>query len=352
MIRFECDYAEGAHPRVLERLTETNGEQTPGYGEDPYCEQARAHIRRLCQREDVAVHFLVGGTQTNTTVIAAALRPHQGVIAAVSGHVNVHESGAIEATGHKVLAVPSEDGKLTAQDVQGVYDAHWQDVTHEHMVQPGMVYISQPTENGTLYSLAELTALWETCQACGLLLYVDGARLGYGLMSPACDMTLADLARRCDAFYLGGTKQGLLFGEALVLGNPTLGQDFRYHIKQHGGLLAKGRLLGLQFSALLEDGLYFALARQADRLALDLRRAFEGRGYPMLFDSYTNQQYPILPDDLLAALAGEVAFSFWSKVDEGHTAVRFCTSWATRPEAVSALIAALDRCRENTTKDK
>ena len=343
MIRFECDYAEGAHSRVLERLTETNLEQTAGYGEDPHCARARAYLRRLCQDDSLDVHFLVGGTQTNTTVISAVLRPHQGVIAAESGHVNVHESGAIEATGHKVLAVPSGDGKLTAQDVQGVYDGHWQDVNHEHMVQPGMVYISQPTENGTLYSLAELTALWETCQARGLFLYVDGARLGYGLMSEACDMTLPELARRCDAFYLGGTKQGLLFGEALVLVNQELRRDFRYHIKQHGGLLAKGRLLGVQFCAMLEDGLYFTLARQADELAMDIRRAFEDRGYGVLFDSYTNQQYPILPDGLLAELEKEFAFSFWCKVDENHTAVRICTSWATQPEAVRVLIDALDR---------
>lgn len=343
MIRFECDYAEGAHSRVLERLTETNLEQTAGYGEDPHCARARAYLRRLCQDDSLDVHFLVGGTQTNTTVISAVLRPHQGVIAAESGHVNVHESGAIEATGHKVLAVPSGDGKLTAQDVQEVYDGHWQDVNHEHMVQPGMVYISQPTENGTLYSLAELTALWETCQARGLFLYVDGARLGYGLMSEACDMTLPELARRCDAFYLGGTKQGLLFGEALVLVNQGLRRDFRYHIKQHGGLLAKGRLLGVQFCAMLEDGLYFTLARQADELAMAIRRAFADRGYGMLFDSYTNQQYPILPDGLLAELEKEFAFSFWCKVDESHSAVRICTSWATQPEAVRALIDALDR---------
>lgn len=343
MIRFECDYAEGAHSRILTRLAETNLEQTAGYGEDPYCAQARAYLRRLCQDDSLDIHFLVGGTQTNTTVISAVLRPHQGVIAAESGHVNVHESGAIEATGHKVLAVPSGDGKLTVQDVQGVYDGHWQDVNHEHMVQPGMVYISQPTENGTLYSLAELTALWETCQACGLFLYVDGARLGYGLMSQACDMTLPDLARRCDAFYLGGTKQGLLFGEALVLVNKELRRDFRYHIKQHGGLLAKGRLLGVQFCAMLEDGLYFTLARQADELAMAIRRAFEDRGYGVLFDSHTNQQYPILPDGLLAALEKDFAFSFWCKVDESHTAVRICTSWATQPEAVQALTEALDR---------
>ncbi len=346
MIRLECDYAEGAHERVLRRLFETNLEQTPGYGEDAYCAQARARIRALCENEALDVHFLVGGTQTNTTVIAAALRPHQGVIAAASGHINVHETGAIEATGHKVLAVPSADGKLTALDVRRVWEAHWQDETREHMVQPGMVYLSQPTENGTLYSLAELDDLWQTCQDCGLFLYVDGARLGYGLMSPACDMTLPDLARRCDAFYLGGTKQGLLFGEALVLAHPALQRDFRYHLKQHGGMLAKGRLLGVQFEAMLEDGLYFDLARRADRLALDLRRALEERGYAMLYDSPTNQQYPILPDELVEHLEADFAFSFWKKVDQDHTAVRLCTSWATEPAAIQALIQAVDRWEE------
>lgn len=346
MIRLECDYAEGAHERVLRRLFETNLEQTPGYGEDIHCAQARERIRDLCGNPNLAVHFLVGGTQTNATVIDAALRPHQGVVAAASGHINVHETGAIEATGHKVLAVPSADGKLTALDVRRVWEAHWQDETREHMVQPGMVYLSQPTENGTLYSLAELDDLWQTCQDCGLLLYIDGARLGYGLMSPACDMTLPDLARRCDTFYLGGTKQGLLVGEALVIAHPGLQRDFRYHLKQHGGMLAKGRLLGVQFGAMLEDGLYFDLARQAVRLALDLRRALEERGYEMLFDSPTNQQYPILPDELVAYLEEEFAFSFWKKVDQDHTAVRICTSWATEPAAIQALLRAVDRWEE------
>ena len=343
MTQFTCDYTEGAHEAILRRLFETNLEQTAGYGEDPYCDRARRLIRDLCRDDRLDVHFLVGGTQTNPTVIAAALRPHQGVIAAASGHINVHESGAIESTGHKVLAVPSRDGKLSALDVRRVYQAHWEDETREHMVQPGMVYLSQPTENGTLYSLAELTALWQTCQDLGLFLYIDGARLGYGLMSPACDMTLPDLARRCDAFSLGGTKQGLLFGEALVLSHPALKRDFRYFIKQRGGLLAKGRLLGVQFCAILENGLYFDLARHADQLALDLRRAFEDRGYEMLYDSRTNQQYPILPDALLAALEKDFAFAFWAKPDGEHTAVRVCTSWATEASAVKDLIRALDR---------
>ena len=343
MFRFNNDYNRGAHPEILKALAQNNEESYPGYGADRWCERAQAEILKHLGGVKAQVHFIVGGTPTNATLIAAALRPHQGVIAAVSGHINVHESGAIEATGHKVLAVPSEDGTLSAQDVRRVYQAHWEDETREHMVQPGMVYLSQPTENGTLYSLAALTDLWQTCQELGLLLYIDGARLGYGLMSPACDMTLPDLARRCHAFSIGGTKQGMLFGEALVLSHPDLKRDFRYHIKQRGGLLAKGRLLGVQFCAMLEDGLYFDLARQADEHALTLRRAFEARGYPMLFDSYTNQQYPILPDPLLHALEEEFLFAFWSKPDPDHTAVRVCTSWATREESVQDLIRALDR---------
>ncbi len=344
MIRLECDYAEGAHPRVLRRLTETNFEQTAGYGEDDFCETARAQIRALCGGgEALAVHFLVGGTQVNTTVIAAALRPHQGVIAASTGHINVHETGAIEATGHKVLPIPSDDGKLTAAGIAQLWQAHWDDATHEHMVQPAMVYLSQPTENGTLYSLEELDAIWQTCQAKGLLLYLDGARLGYGLTSEACDMTLPDLALRCDAFTIGGTKQGLLFGEALVIRNKALNRDFRYLIKQHGGLLAKGRLLGVQFSAILEEELYFTLARQADEFAMTIRRAFEAKGCPMLYDSYTNQQYPILPDKLLRKLEKDFAFAFWSKPDKTHTAVRVCTSWATTKTAVERLLQRLEQ---------
>ena len=344
MIRLECDYAEGAHPRVLRRLTETNFEQTAGYGEDDFCETARAQIRALCGGgEALAVHFLVGGTQVNTTVIAAALRPHQGVIAASTGHINVHETGAIEATGHKVLPIPSDDGKLTAAGIAQLWQAHWDDATHEHMVQPAMVYLSQPTENGTLYSLEELDAIWQICQAKGLLLYLDGARLGYGLTSEACDMTLPDLALRCDAFTIGGTKQGLLFGEALVIRNPALNRDFRYLIKQHGGLLAKGRLLGVQFSAILEEELYFTLARQAGEFAMTIRRAFEAKGCPMLYDSYTNQQYPILPDKLLRELEKDFAFAFWSKPDKTHTAVRVCTSWATTKTAVERLLQRLEQ---------
>lgn len=341
MIRFENDYSEGAHPRVLQALIDTNTAQTPGYGVDSYCETARATVRRLCEREDIDVHFLVGGTQTNTIAICAALRPHQGVIAATSGHIAVHESGAIEATGHKVITLPSEDGKITAEQVAALVKAHREDATHEHMAQPAMVYISQPTENGTVYTLSELDALWRCCQSLGLLLFIDGARLAYALTSPAADMTLPELAARCDAFYIGGTKVGALFGEALIISNPVMGRDFRYILKQRGAMLAKGRLLGVQFDALLRDGLYFEIGERANAQALRLQKALSEMGVPLRYDSPTNQQFPILPDSVLARLSEKYAYSFWERTDATHAAVRFCISWATRDEDVDALIADL-----------
>lgn len=337
MVRFNCDYNEGAHPKVLEKLIQTNLEQTAGYGEDPYCEKAAELIRKLCNRPAADVHFLVGGTQTNLTVISAALRPHQGAISPDSGHINCHESGAIEATGHKVLSVPAVDGKLTAEQIQSVCDAHYGDSTHEHMVQPKLVYLSQPTEIGTLYSKAELTAVSEACKKNHLLLYMDGARLGYALCAPGNDLELADIASLCDAFYIGGTKLGALLGEALVITNGALKQDFRYLIKQKGGMLAKGRLLGLQFLALFEDGLYFEMARHANRLAAIIKEACVKKGYPFLTDSVTNQQFPILPDSALEKLSEKYAYSFWQKVDDTHSAVRFCTSWATEEKSVLQL---------------
>lgn len=339
MIRFECDYNEGAHPKILEKLLLTNEEQTAGYGLDAHCENARGMIQKLCACEQAAVHFLVGGTQANTTIIASLLRAHQGVIAAASGHISHHETGAIEATGHKVLTVPSADGKITAQQVRTMVEGHYADATREHNVQPGMVYLSQPTENGTLYNKAELTALYAVCKEFGLPLFVDGARLGYGLASPANDISIAELAALCDVFYIGGTKVGALFGEAVVITNPSLQTDFRYFIKQRGGMLAKGRLLGIQFETLFENGLYFEIAQHAVALALRLKDAFVEKGYTLLYDSHTNQQFPILPDAHLAALAEKYAFSEWTRVDDTHTAVRFCTSWATKSEAVDALIA-------------
>lgn len=333
---------EGAHPRILEKLMETNFVQTPGYGEDEYCERAREIIKEKCGAPDAYVQFLVGGTQTNMTVIASILKPYQGVLSANTGHINAHETGAIEATGHKVLALPSDDGKITAVQVQEAYDAHWADASHEHIVQPGMVYISHPTENGTLYTKDELKALYETCSKLGLPVFLDGARLGYGLMSEGTDLTWQDIAAYTDVFYIGGTKVGALFGEAVVITNPALTKDFRYMIKQRGGMLAKGRLLGLQFSTLLEDGLYEEIAGKAVKQAMRLKEAFVEKGYPLLYDSYTNQQFPIMQNSQLEQLQEKYSFELWTAMDEEYSAVRFCTSWATKDEDVEALIQDLD----------
>ena len=341
MIYFNNDYSEGCHEKVLEALIRTNLEQSPGYGEDAYCARAAQKIRALCGREDAAVHFLVGGTQANLTVIDAALRPHQGALCPVGGHINVHETGAVEATGHKVLTVPSDDGKITAQQVRQVVLAHRADASFEHMVQPKLVYISNPSEYGTLYSLAELEALWETCHELGLYLFLDGARLGYGLMAKDYDVTMADIARLCDVFYIGGTKVGALFGEAVVILNPALKEDFRYLIKQHGGMLAKGRLLGVQFDALMTDNLYFDISAHAIAMADQLRAVFAELGVAYLVPGITNQLFPILSDAVLEELAKEFSFSEIERVDENNRCVRFCTSWATKQENVDALCKTL-----------
>ncbi len=341
MIRFECDYTTGAHPKILEALVSTNGEATPGYGVDEHCEHARDMLRALCQAPEAGVHFLVGGTQANTTVIAAVLRPHQGVLCAETGHINVHESGAIEATGHKVLGLPASEGKITAGQIDLYCQEHFDNAAWEHMVQPGMVYLSLPTELGTVYTLAELEEISAVCRRRELPLFVDGARLACGLA--ASDAELPDLARLCDVFYLGGTKAGLLFGEAVVITNPNIDHDFRYLIKQHGGMLAKGRLLGVQFEAFLEDGLFLDIGKKEVSQALRLRRAFEEKGYPLFVNSPTNQQFPVLPDGHMAALEKNYSFEVWEKTDEGHTAVRFCTSWSTADEDVDALIADIQK---------
>lgn len=343
MIYFNNDYSEGCHPAILEALAKTNYEQTPGYGEDCYCAAAADKIRALCGREDLAVHFLVGGTQTNLTVIDAALRPHQGALCADSGHINVHETGAVEATGHKVLGLPSPDGKITARQVTETVRAHRADASFEHTVQPKLVYISHPTELGTLYSKAELEALSAACRELGLYLFLDGARLGYGLTSPGSDLTLADIARLCDVFYIGGTKVGALFGEAVVIGNPALAEDFRYLIKQHGGMLAKGRLPGIQFDRLMTDNLYFDIASHANRLAGQLRDTLLELGCPFLVPAVSNQLFPILPNAVLDQLKERYTFSEQQVMDSGHRCVRFCTSWATRQENVDALCADLKR---------
>jgi threonine aldolase len=343
MIQFQCDYNEGAHPKVMQRLMETNMEQTVGYGEDHYCEAARRLIQEACGNPKLQVHFLVGGTQTNTTVIAHLLRPHQGVIAAESGHISVHETGAIEHTGHKVLALPAHEGKITAAQVENLVLEHRANSSFEHTVQPGMVYISFPTEFGTLYTKTELEALHEMCRKYELPLFIDGARMGYGLASPACDVTLSDIARLADVFYIGGTKVGALFGEAVVSQSPALMRDFRYSIKQHGGMLAKGRLLGLQFEALFTDNLYFDIARHAVSEALRIKKALQDLGVPFLMESHTNQQFPILPNDVVERLNKNFLFTPWQRMSDTHTAIRICTSWGTTTENVDTLITALTK---------
>ena len=340
MIRFECDYNEGAHEKIMQRLMETNFDQTVGYSQDPYCESAREKIKAACACPDAAVHFLVGGTQANATVISSILRPHQGVLSAASGHINVHETGAIEALGHKVLGLAHKEGKICAQQVRDYVAAHYADGSFEHIVQPGMVYISHPTEMGTLYTLKELTELSEACRELDLPLFVDGARLGYGLA--AGDVSLKDMARLADVFYIGGTKCGALFGEAVVITKKELQKDFRYHIKQRGGMLAKGRLLGLQFDTLFTDGLYEKITGNAARQALRIRAAFEKKGVKMHFDSPTNQQFPELTEAQMAQLKKEFSFTYWEKAEGEYHAVRFCTSWATKDESVDKLIAAIE----------
>lgn len=343
MVYFNCDYTEGAHPKIMEKLLASNLEQTPGYGTDAYCEEARKLVLQACQCPKAQVHFLVGGTQVNFTVIRAALRPHQGVIAPETGHIHVHETGAVEATGHKILALPcGVEGKLAAAQVEKLAAEHFAgSMPPAHMVQPKMVYISQPTENGAVYSLKELEALHDACQKWGLYLFADGARMGYGLTARGADVSLPDMARLCDAFTIGGTKCGALFGEAAVLTNPALQEDFLYAVKQNGGMLAKGRLLGLQFLGLFEDGLYYEICGRANRLAYEIADACREAGFPEYAPSPTNQQFFIFPDDVLEKLQERFHFSFWEKVDEDHTAVRICTSWATTEENTQALTEAI-----------
>ena len=342
MIQFQCDYSEGAHPRIIERLSTTNMEQTVGYGEDHYCEEARGLIRTACGREDADVHFLVGGTQTNATVISSILRPYQGVVCADTGHINVHETGAIEHGGHKVLAIPSENGKLSASSLASFIDGHFSEDGPEHTVQPGMVYISFTTESGTIYSRAELMELKDVCSSRSLPIFIDGARLGYGLASEGCDVTLKDIAATADVFYIGGTKQGALFGEAVVITDSRLKKDFRYCIKQNGGMLAKGRLLGIQFMTLFEDDLYLRLSRHAVTQALRIRDAFRKKGINFLEESPSNQQFPILDERTMEILGQNFMFSVWKELPNGLAAVRFCTSWATDPGNVDILISAIE----------
>lgn len=342
MIYFNCDYTEGAHPRILEKMIETNMEQTIGYGMDEHCKHAKELIQKACNCADADVHFLVGGTQTNVTVIDAALKPYQGVICASSGHINVHETGAVEACGHKCITIPSTDGKIYEAEIRELLKNHYANGGDEHMAQPKMVYISNPTEWGTIYSKDELKNIYALCREYGVYLFMDGARLGYGLMCKENDLTLADIAEYTDVFYIGGTKVGALFGEAVVITNPELKPDFRYNIKQHGGMLAKGRLLGIQFETLFENNLYFEIAKHAMDMAEKIHDKLESLGVEFTVDSPTNQIFAALPNTVIEALSEKYVFEPIGKIDETYSIIRICTSWATKEENVDALLSDLE----------
>ena len=342
MLSFENDYSEGAHPRILQALLDTNPVQQPGYGEDEYSLRAKEKIRAACQCPDADIFFLVGGTQSNQVVIDGLLSGTEGVVAVATGHVNCHESGAIEYTGHKVLTLPEHDGKMSSEDLAALLRDFYADPTHPHMVYPGAVYISHPTEYGSLYSKTELEALKKVCREYRIPLFLDGARLGYGLMSPQTDVTLSDIASLCDVFYIGGTKVGALCGEAVIFPRHGAPRRFITHIKQHGAMVAKGRLLGVQFDALFTDGLYFDISRHAIRMAEKLKEGFAARSIPFFRHSPTNQQFVILENSRLEQLKKHVRFSFWQRYDDTRSVVRFATSWATPPENIDALMRLLD----------
>lgn len=337
MKHFECDYLEGAHPEIMKRLVETNMEKTSGYGTDHYSEEARTKIRKACGCQEAEVFFLLGGTQTNSTVIDALLSKTEGVIAADTGHISIHEAGAIEANGHKVLAIPHKNGKLLALEVEKYISDFYNDENHEHMVYPGMVYISHPTEYGTLYTKNELQEISEVCHKFNIPLFLDGARLGYGLAANNTDVTMEVIAAACDVFYVGGTKVGALFGEAVVFTKRDKARHFFTLVKQHGALLAKGRLLGIQFATLFENDLYLEISRNAIKMAEKMKAIFEEKGYEFFLKTPTNQQFIILENEKLKQLSKYVAFSFWEKLDEGRTVVRFATSWATTEEDIEDL---------------
>ena len=337
MISFTCDYSEGAHPKILERLAATNLEQLPGYGMDPYSESARARIRAVCGTPDAEIFFLVGGTQTNSTIIAAMLRDYEGVVSPETGHIGVHEAGAVEYTGHKVLTIPSHHGKIDPAELEAYLTAATTDPNYEHMVFPGMVYLSFPTEYGTIYSKAELQEIRRISTRFGLPLMIDGARLGYGLMSPACDLTLPELAGLCDVFYIGGTKVGALCGEAVVFPRGNAPRHFYTITKQHGAMLAKGRLLGIQFDTLFTDNLYFEISRHAIDMAMRLKSLLREKGCRFFINSPTNQQFIVLENRQIEELGRHVAYDPWDRVDADHTAIRLATSWATKPEHLEEL---------------
>lgn len=341
MLSFENDYSQGAHEKILQCLVETNREAASGYGTDPYTERAKEKIRKACECPQAEVHFLVGGTQTNQNVIDAMLEGYEGVVAALSGHVSQHEAGAIEYSGHKILTLPQEEGKIVALQLKQYLAAFFADENHEHMVFPGMVYISHPTEYGTLYSKNELEALSDVCHQYDIPLYLDGARLGYALASYETDVTLPDIARLCDAFYIGGTKVGALFGEAVVFTGKRKPKHFLTRIKQHGALLAKGKVLGVQFDTLFTDNLYWEISRHAIDCAEELKRIFEDKGYRFYLESPTNQQFILLDNEKMDTLKEKVKFSYWEPYDETHTVVRFATSWATTKKDLEELRSVL-----------
>lgn len=341
MINFESDYTEGCIPEILAALQKTNTEQTGGYGNDPHCEHARQLIRETFEVPEADVHFLVGGTQTNLTVIKSILRPHQGVLCAETGHINCHETGAIEATGHKCLCLPTEDGTITAEQIEKAILLQKNDESFEHIVQPGMVYISFPTETGTLYSKAQLTAIYDVCRKYGLPLFIDGARLGYGLMAEKNDITPAEFARLCDVFYVGGTKVGALFGEAVVIVNDSLKKEFRYIMKQTGAMLAKGRMLGIQFEELFLEGRYLRISEHAMKMAARIEKALAEKGYQFAYRADTNQLFPVMTNEQIRKLREQFAFHIISVLDDDHAVIRFVTSFMTSEENVEALVKAL-----------
>ncbi len=341
MLHFDTDYMRGACPEIIKRICETNLEQTVGYGLDEYTQRAKEAIRQTIGRDDAEIHFLVGGTQTNATVIDGVLGKFEGVLCAETAHINVHEAGAIEASGHKVLTLPTEDGKIKAEDVEKYVRDFNRDEARDHIVAPGMVYISFPTETGSLYTLKELEDLHRVCSNNSLPLYIDGARLGYGLMARGNDVSIKDIARLCDIFYIGGTKVGALFGEAVVVCNNNLLKHFFPLIKQHGALLAKGRLLGLQFETLFTDNLYFKLSNNAIERAMELREAFVAKGYEPYGFSPSNQQFFVMSKEEINALKAKVSFEIWAWEDDNRAVVRFVTDWATSKQEVMQLIDCL-----------
>lgn len=341
MIKFDSDYLEGAHPNILKRMVDTNMDQSDGYGFDEVCESAKNRIKRACNTDELGIYFVAGGTLTNLIVISASLKTYEGCLCAETGHINVHETGAIEATGHKVMTLPTDDGKITAEQIVKACEDYIHDPTITHIVKPGMVYISQPTETGTMYSREELYAISKACRKYDIPLFVDGARLGYALASKGNDVSLNDLVNMTDVFYIGGTKCGAYLGEAVVFSNSKLEDGFVFNLKQKGGMMAKGRLLGIQFDELFKDNLYIKICAEPVKYAIQIREAIESKGYKMRYDSLSNQQFAILPNEVLDELKKNFSYSYVEPYDENSSVVRFCTSWATKKENVDELVQAI-----------